>query len=218
MYEVDIEEERKKSEAQNPSGQSPGLASAVGRGIVDAKRSADEQRRLNFQNVMAGGYSVTDDTINRLSDMNLGATIGKREFSQDPRMQGILKRREELAKGYSGEELAALRNMSRNEMAANRLKALQATKSNLAKGGVGGARAAAIQGAQNVAGQRVNEDTERKMLMDEAGMKRQGVSDLQDYLFREKLGEAGYTMGFGSLGASERAAKAARAANSGGKK
>lgn len=214
-YDIEQENKRKELAAQ---GQAPGLASAVGRGIVDTQRAKDEERKKKFENVMAGGYDINDETINRLSDMNLGSMLGKREFSNDPRMQELEAKRRELAKGYSGEELAALRNMSRNELDAQRLKALQQTKSGLARGGVGGARAAAVQGAQNVAQQRAAGDTERKMLLDQGQMVRQGQNDLQDFLFRQKLGEAGYTLGMASLGSADKAAAAARAANSGGKK
>ena len=57
------------------------------------------------------------------------------------------------------------------------------------------------------------------MLLDSAGMRRQGVNDLQDFLFRQKLGEAGYSIGSAQLGSADAAARAAREANqSGGKK
>jgi hypothetical protein len=56
------------------------------------------------------------------------------------------------------------------------------------------------------------------MLLDSAQMKRQGVGDLQDFIFRQKLGETEMILGQQGLGASDFAAQQARASNSGGKK
>ena len=45
-------------------------------------------------------------------------------------------------------------------------------------------------------------------------MMRQGTNDLQDFIMRQKMGEAGYTFGVAGLGSASKAAQAAREANS----
>jgi hypothetical protein len=177
--------------------------------------SAEEKRLQNeFVNALNGGMTINQDLINNLSSMNLGRSLGKKEFSGDPEWQRMRAMKEDLAKGYSGQELGALRSQSRSELSGQRQKALQALRSNLSKGGVGGARGAAIEGSQELAQQKAASETERKMLLDEGQVKRQGVNDLQDFIMRQKMGEAGYTFGVAGLGSASQAAQAARQANS----
>lgn len=176
----------------------------------DAKRAELEQRQ---KNLMSGGYTLTEPQIRTQEEINAGIATGKRLFSEDPKMKELEARRQELSKGYSGQELAALRGLSRDELEGQRAKALQQLRSNLGRGGVGGARGAAIQNQSNIAQQRAAGETERKMLLDSAQLQRQGTGDLQDFLFRQKLGEAGFGIGTAQLGSAERAADASRAAN-----
>lgn len=182
------------------------------------KAAAEADLQNQFTNALNGGMTVNQDLINNLSGMNLGTALGKKQFSGDPEWQRLRAMREDLAKGYSGQELGALRDQSRAELSGQRQQALQKLRSNLSKGGVGGARAAAVEGSQDVQQQKGAADTERKLLLDEGNMKRQGVNDLQDFIMRQKMGEAGYTFGTASLGSASQAAQAARQANSSGKK
>lgn len=154
----------------------------------------------------------------RQADLDAGYAKGKEIFYDDPDMQMLRQKREDLAKGYSGEELGAIRGTARGEIAGNRDNYLRTMSSNLARGGVGGARAAAVKGA---ADQKYNQnvvDSERKMAVDSANMVRQGTNDLQDYILRQKYGMLGTGLGYGELGVSDRAAQAAAAANQSGSK
>lgn len=182
--------------------------------------TASEEKRLQnaFTDALNGNITINQDLIDNVSALNLGRAMGKKEFSGDPEWQRMRRMREDLAKGYSGQELGSLRDQSRAELAAQRQQALQKLRSNLSRGGVGGARAAAIEGSQDVQQQKGAADTERKLLLDEGQMKRQGTNDLQDFIMRQKMGEAGYTFGVAGLGSASKAAQAAREANSSGKK
>jgi hypothetical protein len=149
--------------------------------------------------------------------INQGREEGRRIFYDDPDMQNLRRRREDLSQGYSGQELGALREGSRREIAGQRQGYMGQLRSKLARQGVGGARGAAIQGAADQRFAQTGADAERKMTLDSAQLKRQGVSDLQDYLFRQKYGELGTGMGYGQMAIGEQTANAMRgAAGSGG--
>lgn len=188
---------------------------------AQARSQSASQEDLNkaYENYKKGGYTIDMDALKRLSNIRLGQEIGKDQFSRDPDQIRLKKIREEQAKGYDSQELGAMRGLARDEMSGQRQKALQQLRSNLGRGGVGGARAAAIQNQADIGQQKAASETERKILLDSAGMRRQGVNDLQDFLFRQKLGEAGYGIGSAQLGSADEAARAAREANqNGGKK
>lgn len=165
-----------------------------------------------------GGYVMTDDMLRRAGDYNYGITQGQKEFYDDPDMKNLRARREDLAKGYSGEELGALRETARGEIAGQRSNYLKSLSSNLARGGAGGARAAAVRTAADRGFQANAADAERKMTLDSANMVRQGTNDLQDFIFRQKYGKVGLGVGNAQLGSADYGAEQARKANSGGDK
>lgn len=167
--------------------------------------------------VRSGGYNWSPDMVRRASDFNYGMDIGKQQFIDDPEMQRLKKIREEYAKGYSGEELGGIRQTARGEIAGAQQAQQRKLAAGLAKGGVGGARGAAIQAAQGREGQKAINQAETKMALDSAQMKRQGAADLQDYIFRAKYGQLGVGTAMAGLGASDYAAAQARAANQAGK-
>ena len=118
----------------------------------------------------------------------------------------------DLSQGYSGQEMGALREGARREIAGQRQGYMNQLRSNLARQGVGGARAAAVQSAGNQRFAQAQADAERKMLLDSAQLRRQGVSDLQDYLFRQKFGQLGTGLGYGQIASAETMANAMRQA------
>lgn len=196
-------------------------AAANAQQTAQAQQQAQAQADLekSWKNVKGGGFSVTPSAVERMSDLNLGLDLGKRQFSQDPRMMEIMEKRREALKGYDSGELSAMRNISRNEMDANRQKSLQTMRSNLGRSGVGGARGAAAIASADAGLQKAAQDTERKMLLDQASLKREALNAFADQAHREKLGEAGYAIASGQFGSADRAAAAGVAANnSGGKK
>lgn len=188
---------------------------------IDVRRAQDAATNAQNRasNVRAGGYEMDENQIRRASAYNYGSSLGQKEFYDDPDMQAGRKRREDLAKGYDGQELGAMRQEARGQVAGQRSAYLQQLQSKLARGGVGGARGAAIQGAADMGYAKQGADSERKLALDSAGMKRQGTNDLQDYVFRQKLGKTGLAYGQQALASGDYAAeKGVQAAQGGGKK
>lgn len=142
--------------------------------------------------------------------INQGRDEGRRIFYDDPDMQQMRARRQDLSQGYDGKELGAMRETARREIAGQRQGYLNQMRSRLARQGVGGARAAAVQGAADQKFAQTGADAERKMTLDSAKLKREGVSDLQDYLFRQKYGELGTGMGYGQMAIADQTANAMR--------
>lgn len=185
----------------------------------EAKRKEiNQDLGAQWSNVQSGGYNLTPDVVRRAGHFNVGAQFGQKEFIDDPEMQRLKKIREEYAKGYSGEELGAMRQTARGEIAGSQQAAQRQLQSKMAKGGVGGARGAAMAGAQAQQGAKTVADAERKMALDSANMKRQGAADLQDYIFRQKMAKMGTAAGFMSTGSADYAAERGVAANQGGGK
>lgn len=185
---------------------------------AEKKKREEGQLRDQWQNVQSGGYNITPDIIRQTGAFNVGAAKGQEEFMNDPEMQNLKKLREQYAQGYSGEELGGMRQTARGEIAGAQQSAQRQMASKAARGGVGGARAAAMSGAQAQQGVKTVADAERKMALDSANMKRQGAADLQDFIFRQKLGKMGTAAGFMSMGSSDYAAQQGAAANRGGGK
>lgn len=148
--------------------------------------------------------SAAENAAARAKDLETGYARGQKEFYDDPDMQTLRAQREDLAKGYSGEQLGALREQSRGDLQGQQSKYLQSLSSNLAKGGVGGARAAAMQQQANLgfAGKRAEQ--ERLINIDQAKQVNQGTDKLQDFLFRQKYGKLGTGIGEAELGVADR--------------
>lgn len=200
---------------------SPALGSLVGASNpVNATRGVIAGNLPKFFGASGGGnaYSSDSNAAARYADIEAGNAAGKKEFYDDPDMQMLRKKREGMADGYDGKEYGALRQSARDELKGQRSSYLNTLSSNLARGGVGGARAAAIRGAADQKFAAQNAENERKLLLDSARMKREGTNDLQDFLFRQKYGMLGTGLGYGQLGATDRGTAAAAAANQPAKK
>lgn len=165
------------------------------------------------------GISYESAANRRKDAYNYGRELGQKEFYDDPDMSRIRATREDLAKGLSATEFDAMRAEAKAGAQAQQSNYLKSLQSNLAKSGVGGARSAAIRGQAEQGFAKQGADAERKLLLDSAQMKRQGISDLQDYLMRQKLGALGLAYGQQSLSSADYAAeKGVQAAQAGGKK
>ena len=164
------------------------------------------------------GVNIDSNLSRTMNNYYTGRALGEEEFVKDPEMQRLKGIREEYAKGYSGEETGNIRQTARGEIAGSQQAAQRQMASKMARGGVGGARGAAMAGAQAQQGAKTVADAERKMALDSANMKRQGAADLQDFVFRQKMAKMGTSAGFMSMGSSDFAAQQARAANQGGGK
>lgn len=169
----------------------------------------------------SGGGSVNfeDPAARRKAAYEYGRELGQKEFYDDPDMIKMRQTREDLAKGYDSAELGALRGESKANVAGQRSSYMNQLQNSLAKGGVGGARAAALTNQANQKFAEQGAEGERRILLDSAKMKREGVNDLQDYLMRQKLGALGLAYGQQALSSADYAAeKGVQAAQSGGKK
>lgn len=128
-----------------------------------------------------------------------GRAVGEHDFITDPGFQEMLGRRQDLAQGYNGQELGALKSGAMHEIQGQRQGYLNNLRGNLAKQGVGGARAAAMQGAADQKFAGTQADAEGKILLDSAKVKRQGIDDLQDFLFKQKYGVLGTGIAYGQI-------------------
>lgn len=172
------------------------------------------QNQVNQLSGQAG--ILTPNQTRRAGDYDTGMRRGTEIFYNDPDMMAMRDKLIGLSKGYSGEELGALRSKAISGIEGARSKYLQNLSGNLAKQGVGGARAAAMKGAADVgfSGQRAG--AEREMALDSAKMQRQGVQDLGSFLMRQKYGTLASALGEAQLGSSDYAAEQqAKAASKG---
>lgn len=150
------------------------------------------------------------------SDYEKGRARGVEEFYNDPDMQMLRQRQEDLSKGYSGAELGAKREEARSAIQGQRQGYQRQLAGRVGRAGIGGARAAAMQAGADKGFMQAGAEAERKMLLDNAALTRQGVGSLQDFIFRQKYGTLGSAIGEQQAGLAERGKYAAAQANSGG--
>lgn len=166
--------------------------------------------------VSSGSYTASADMIRRANDTNYGQDIWKRTVEDNPDFQKMKALREDYAKGYDGEQLGNLRQTARGEIAGQQQQAQRTLQGRLGRGGVGGARGAAMVGSQSQQGVNTVADSERKMSLDNYNIKKQGVNDLNDYISRNALGKLGSGAGYASMGSSDYAAQQGTKNNTGG--
>lgn len=161
----------------------------------------------------ASGQAAGGNAAGRNSALEAGYARGQKEFYDDPDMKRLRDLREQYAQGYDSSELGNIRATARGEIAGQREATQRNLQGRLGRGGVGGARAAAVLGSADQQALRSTADAERKMALDSAQMKRQGASDLQDFLFRQKYGKMGTGIGEAQLQSADYQAQQAAAAN-----
>lgn len=163
------------------------------------------------------GNPISTGSGSRDADFAAGRARGQ-EIFYDPEMQGLKSRYEDLSKGYSGQELGALKGQALQDLRGQRAGYSQALSGRLARAGVGGARAAAIQGQADQGYNKNLAQFERGLTADNANQIRQGFDKYSDFAMRQKYGTLGTELGYGQLGVNERGAQAASQANQSGKK
>ena len=173
-------------------------------GVYSTKEEAQAARQKNAQ---------TATGTNLDADYNKGYERGQDIFYNDPDMQDLRARQEDLAKGYSSEELGAKRASAREATQASRSNYLKSLQSRVGRAGIGGARAAAMQAEGDKGFQSANAESERKMLLDDANLTRTGTQSLQDFIFRQKYGALGSAIGEQQAGLAERGKYMATQAN-----
>ncbi|HEY8272169.1 MAG TPA: hypothetical protein VIG33_14865 [Pseudobdellovibrionaceae bacterium] len=150
------------------------------------------------------------------NDYSKGYTRGKKEFYDDPDMQDLKKRNEDLAKGYDGNTLGAIRGEARDQIQGQRSNYMRQLQSRVGKAGIGGARGAAMAGAADKGFMDSTASSERKMAIDNSNLQREGTGKLQDFIFRQKYGTLGSAIGEQQAGLAERGKYAAAQANQSG--
>lgn len=157
-------------------------------------------------------YDYRSDREKRAEDMAAGRQSG-REIFRDEEMMQMRGRLSDLSKGYSGQELGAIRAGAMGEIAGQRGQYLRQLASRAGRAGIGGARAAAMQAAADRSFLQQRSDAERKMALDSSQLVRSGTKDLQDYIMRQRLGELSTGFAEAQMGVSERTSRdAAKAA------
>lgn len=157
----------------------------------------DAQVAYNTRPVMIGNVGLARNPLN--TALGQGLELGQQEFIDDPEMLALRRRREELSQGLQGAELSALRKEGQAQIQGTRSQYLKQLASRAAKGGIGGARSAAISAGADRGFMKERQAADRKLLLDQAGLKRQGTSDLQDFIFRQKFGRMGVGLGLAQL-------------------
>ena len=179
---------------------------ARGGGYVTRALLGTDQKEDKFK-APAPGTAVKNIT----NEFEQGKKYGS-DIYRDKEMMDARNRLQDLSKGYSGQELGALREGAAQETAGQRASYLQQLQARAGRAGIGGARAAAMQGAADVGFQKAKQDAERKILLDNAQLTRQGTQDFNDFMMKQKAGELGTGALFAQLGSSERGSNTAAAA------
>lgn len=142
----------------------------------------------------------------RNKDMESGYAKGRELFYDNQDMKDIRAKREDLAKGYNGEQLGALRGQARNEVEGQRSNYLRSLAGKTARAGVGGARAAAMQASADKGFGQNRAELERKLTLDNANLINKNTESLQDFLLKQRFGELSTGLGYAQLGVSDRSA------------
>lgn len=148
-------------------------------------------------------YSAEQLAAQRDADIKKGRELG-REIFYDKEMTNLRDRQADLSKGYTGQELGALREQARGEVEGQRGSYLAQLAGRAGRAGIGGARAAAMQASADAGFQKNRAELERKLTADNANMVRQGNERLQDFILRQKYGELGTGIGVAQLGSQDR--------------
>lgn len=150
--------------------------------------------------------------------MTAGLSTGRSLFYDDPDMISSRERLTDLQKGYDGKTLGALRESSRQQVAGQRAGYMNNLRSNMAKGGVGGARGAAMQGAADQRFAQTGQENERNMRVENAKLIQTGTGNLNDFLMKQKYGQLATGTGFGQMASAQYTAdRGVETANSGDK-
>jgi len=147
----------------------------------------------------------------RDADMLAGRKRGAEVFDA-PDMLSRQARKDDLSKGYTGQELGALKGQAMSDIQGQRAGFTQQLMGNLARQGVGGARAAAVRGSADQGYNKNLTDFQRKLTADNAGLVRQGEQEATDFAMKRKYGGLSTELGYAQLGVNERTAANAAAA------
>lgn len=146
----------------------------------------------------------------RQADWQQGLKIGREQFYDDPDMQRMRQLRENLQKGYEGSELGGLRQEARGQLAGKQAAEMRNLQARQARQGVGGARAAAMQGQLGRQFTGATADAERKLALQQGELKRAETDKLQDFMFRQKYGSLGTAAGMAQMGSQDYASQQQR--------
>ena len=159
----------------------------------------------------AAGPSGPSASDQRQADIDRGSAWARKELYDDPEMKRVAGMREDLAKGYSGQALGAVRAAQRAETEGARQGYLQQLQGRLGRAGVGGARGAAMKSAADRSSLQQVQQGENALALQQENALRQGQQSLEDFLMKRKFGVIGAGLSSGGFGAQERAGASAAA-------
>lgn len=187
--------------------------------LAEQLRKQETQKQQSLQermeNLGKGQVNLSEGMVRRAEELELGRQQAKK-FFETPETAEMEKRLRDLAKGFGGEELGAMRQEARGQIAGAQKAQQRQFGSQLGKSGVSGARAAAMKQAARQEQMRTIASSERQMLLNDAAMKAEKSQNLVDFLGRKASGQAGLAATIAGLGSSEYAAEKAKASSGGG--
>ena len=185
--------------------------------IIDANLQATTGGAIKYpgqKNPPAPGAAGPSASDQRQADIERGSDWARKELYDDEEMKRVAAMREDLAKGYSGQALGAVRAAQRAETEGARQGYLNQMQGRLARAGVGGARAAAMKSAADRSSLQQVQQGENALALQQENALRQGQQSLEDFLMKRKFGVLGSGLAAGGFGAQERAGAAAASAAS----
>lgn len=183
------------------------------------KRANDERQQAILKRFKEGRNQDLAEGRQRGQELFGQGTLGTRAqpaISND--LQDVLNRRRSALAGFSSPEQAAMRAQALGQIGREGQTQLRSLRGQQAASGVRGATAGAQQMALQKNLQKQQAETERDLFLqnlaernNNLGAFEKTLGEEQNRAEREKLGQISTEMGFGQLGAAERAAAAQQA-------
>jgi hypothetical protein len=179
------------------------LGAVYGAG-ANASNAQKKKEQASSSNTQIQNLTPAQQQELREQDIKRGQARGEEIFVNDPTMQSILKQRQDAALGVNAQEYQGMRDdMIKGQQSANAGYMRQLLSAQGA-GGVGGARAVGQQAELANQFAQTRADAERKLLLDNIALKREGTDSLQDFLFKQKYGTLAQGLGEAQLGVTDR--------------
>lgn len=151
-----------------------------------------------------GPVSPEQARAERERDLTRGYSRGRELFVDHPYMQEILGRRRDMAQGVDSKEYQGLRDDMVSGLQSAQKGYMRQLLSSQGMNNTGAARSVGQMG--ELAGQfsQNRAEAEKKLMLDNIALKRQGVSDLEKFLLQQRFGELSSGLGEAQLGVADR--------------
>lgn len=174
---------------------------------TEREQAAAQKAQQHKNKVTAGGFNMTPEMVPLQNAMNMGMAQGRQTFIDDPRMKQILGQFQDRAKGYDSNVLGGVRQEARGQIAGKQQAVQRGISSAAARGGVGGARLAALQGQAQLQGGQQVAGAERGMALENAQMQMKQGEALSDFMLRQQIGVAGAGAAYAQMASAQNTAK-----------